>query len=84
MSKKMLFKPDETYTDLASELYDEASALAVRLLDKYKDSPTRDVETIIHDAVDFQAVFARMDRQFQATKKKKRSRKKRVKSRRGG
>lgn len=79
-ASKKLFRADETYAEPASELYEEATAAAVKLLKKYKDYPIRDVETIIQDAVDYQAVFFRMDKQLKRAKKKEQARKKRARA----
>jgi hypothetical protein len=65
---KRLFKPDETYTNAASELYDRVSELAAELLEEYRDYPTRDIVVIVRDAFEFQSVFTRIERQLKASK----------------
>ena len=65
---KSLFNENETYTQEGHALSEEAYAWAEVMLEKYKDVPTRDVVTIITDALDCQAVFKRVDRRLKENK----------------
>jgi len=64
-----LFREDETYTELGSDVWTEVSNFAEQLLGKYPDVATRDLLTIAHDALDMKFVFTRAKRVLEERKR---------------